>query len=638
LSDLNEHADKSIEGDTMTAADAKLRFIEASDFFAQGDWMQAEKALNRHLKMRPESWPGLCLKALIAAQTHREILAEQLWKQLLAADPSYVDGYCQLGLLCESGRRFSEAQAHFRKALQLDARYVKAHIGLGMVCQRQGWHSRAMQAYQNALLLEPDSVQAHFSMAVTYQEAGDFEQALVWFEKVLKLDPAHPSAASNLLYCQHFASQISADTRYAQATWFGKALESRVSTGTAWIAPAQPANLDNRLRIGLVSGDLRQHPVGYFLESAVRELSLLNLELIAFSNCADEDALTLRLKPSFQAWHVTDTWSDAALVAKIRQENIHVLIDLSGHTAGNRLAVFAARPAPVQVSWLGYFASTGLSRIDYVLADPLCVPAEEAHFFSEKIWHLPHTRFCFTPPLDAPAVAALPVLASATLTYGCFQDLSKIDDNLLKTWSRLLLAQPHARIRLQSVKLGHAEVFARFQARLGQLGVPLRQMVLLGPVRREDYLKAYAEIDLLLDTSPHPGGTTTAEALWMGVPTLTIGTPGMLGRQGASILTNAGLHDWVCADADEYVAKAIHWANPDNETRQALADLRAGLRAQVQASPLVNAALFAQHLHQALKGMWQQWCASPVVLPISKTPGSGLPCHQTDDAPGRTAP
>lgn len=586
---------------------AKIVFVEAAQFFSEGELVQAEKSLDRHLQMQPGSWPGLCLKALIAGRTHREALAEQLWTQLLGANPAHVDGHCQLGLLCDNQRRFAEAQMHFQHALQLEPRNITAHLGLGMVFQRQGMLERAKQFYQSAMVLDPSSAPAHFNMGMAWQEAGNIEQAITWFARVLTLDPLHPSAASNFLYCQHFMGHVTAEDRFAQAVRFGQDLESRIAAKPARDQLPEP---DRRLRIGFVSGDLREHPVGYFLENVLHEFGSLAFELIAFSNSAQQDGLTARIKPCFVAWHVVDTLSDAALAEKIRGEKVDILVDLAGHTAGNRLPVFAARAAPVQVAWLGYFATTGLSRMDYVLADAHCVPVGQEQHFTETVWRLPQTRLCFTPPADAPPVSALPSSSGHPFTYGCFQDLTKLDDGVLQAWSRILLARPQARIRLQSVKLGHTEVQAAFCKRLAQWGLPLDRVQLLGPVSRLDYLKAYAAVDIVLDTFPFPGGTTTVEALWMGVPTLTLSAPGMLGCQGTSLLTNAGLGEWGCHDIDDYVAKAIGWADAAPATRQALSDLRSALRNKVQACPLFDAPRFAQHFGNALREMWRIWCAS----------------------------
>ena len=293
----------------------------------------------------------------------------------------------------------------------------------------------------------------------------------------------------------------------------------------------------------------------------------------------------------------------------MKDEHIDILLDLSGHSAGNRLTLFAAKPAPIQVSWLGYFGTTGLPVMDYALADPQSVPESEAQWFTERVWRLPHTRLCFSPPLRAPDVSGLPVLAGRPFTFGCFQELTKINASVLDAWKRIMLASPHARLRVQSVRLGYPDVMAAFAQRLRDAGLSDAQFQLVGPAPRDNYLAAYADVDLVLDTFPYPGGTTTVEAMWMGVPTLTLATPGMLGRQGAALLVNAGLPDWICNNPEAYVAQAIAWASPEGERRQRLSDLRAQLRPQLMKSPLMDAQHFAVDLDQALRGMWRDWCA-----------------------------
>ena len=304
-----------------------------------------------------------------------------------------------------------------------------------------------------------------------------------------------------------------------------------------------------------------------------------------------------------------ESWSDEALLKCITDANIDILIDLSGHTAGHRLPVFAARAAPVQLSWLGYFGSTGVANIDHLLVGPQCVPDAEASFYTESIVRLPQSRFCWAPPLDAPGVSPLPAQAGQPFTLGCFQELAKINDVVLRTWLQILNATPDARLRLQSVRLGYTAVAAQWAQKLLALGFKSEQFQLRGPSTHAAYLAAYAEVDMVLDTFPYPGGLTTLEALWMGVPTLTLAAPGILGRQGASLMAAAGLQDWVCHSTDEYITKAIALAAPGVLPREQLRQIRAGLRQQVQASPLLDAAQFTTDLYSTLRALWNQHCA-----------------------------
>ena len=358
------------------------------------------------------------------------------------------------------------------------------------------------------------------------------------------------------------------------------------------------------LRIGLVSGDFRTHPVGFFLEGILANLNPARVELVAYSMSPQEDELTARLRPCFVAWNIIVGLSDEVAARKIHDDGIHILIDLTGHTASNRLPMFALKPAPVQVSWLGYFATTGLPAIDYLLADPVSVPETHRDHFTETVWYLPETRLCFTPPANRTGLelTPLPAVQNGYITFGCFQNLTKVNDAVLAAWGRIFFALPEARLRLQNSQMNCSTAREYLQQRLAQVGIMPKRVIMEGSVPREIYLAAYANVDIILDTFPYPGGTTTCEALWMGVPTLTLAGGTLLARQGASMLTCAGLEDWIASDEGDYVTRTLFHASDIHR----LAQLRSGLRQKVLASPLFNARRFALHLEDALQNMWQQ--------------------------------
>jgi predicted O-linked N-acetylglucosamine transferase (SPINDLY family) len=363
-----------------------------------------------------------------------------------------------------------------------------------------------------------------------------------------------------------------------------------------------------RLRIGLLSTDLRSHPVGYFLESVLSAIRADHrLECVAYASQLHNDAVSNRLKSlCLGGWHDVVNCSDAELAQRIHADGIDILLDLNGHTANNRLTVFAYRPAPVQVSWLGYFATTGLGAMDYLLADPLTLPPDLEPCFSEKIWRLPHTRLCFTPPELDLTVPPLPAIANGYITFGCFHSLSKINDAVLTLWANLMQAVPHSRLLLKARELDDIAARQSLISAFAVLGINPQRLDFEGQTPRADYLAAYGRIDILLDTFPYPGGTATVEALWMGVPVITMGGPSFLSRQGLGLLMNVGLPDWVATDANDYLARAVAHANaPDR-----LVVIRDGLRQRLLTSPLCDAPSFASDLSHALRGMWQRWCES----------------------------
>ncbi|RYF31314.1 MAG: hypothetical protein EOO23_02935, partial [Comamonadaceae bacterium] len=280
------------------------------------------------------------------------------------------------------------------------------------------------------------------------------------------------------------------------------------------------------------------------------------------------------------------------------------LVDLAGHTAHNRLPLFSWRPAPVQATWLGFFASTGVPEIDFVIADETGVPAAHTKNFSEAVRYLPDTRLCFTAPGSDSDIqpGPLPALANGHVTFGCFQNMTKLNDGVLALWGKVFSALPDAKLRLQSKQMGDAALRGEMRDRLARHGIDPSRVMLTGPSSRSVYLAAHQEVDVMLDSFPYGGGTTTCESLWMGVPTITLAGDTMLSRQGASLLTCAGLADWVAGSEENYVERVqAHCADLPR-----LAALRDGLRAQVLASPLFDAPRFAGHLQDLLQSLWQE--------------------------------
>ena len=324
------------------------------------------------------------------------------------------------------------------------------------------------------------------------------------------------------------------------------------------------------------------------------------IELFAYSNRRDEDATSRRLQDHFTVWRTIADHGDEDVANAIRDDRINILIDLSGHTSENRLPVFAWKPAPVQVTWLGYFATTGMAEMDYILADRAGVPHPDDRQFTEAVWYLPQTRLCFTPPDIAVPVNELPAKGKGFLSFGCFQNLLKINTDTVRLWAEVLCAIPSSRLVIQYPNPNAERAIQRLLGNFRQCGIAPDRIEFSEPMDREAYLMAYQAIDLILDTFPYPGGTTTCEALWMGVPTVTLAGATMIERQGASLLKAAGLPEFVAENERDFVAIAVSNAgNPE-----ALGRLRGSLRDHVLASPLFDAKSFA---HDFTNAMWEMW-------------------------------
>lgn len=592
---------------------------------------EAEASYRRALQIKPVYPEALSNLGAILRDTGRLADAEACYRQALQIKPDYADAYCNLGnTLHELGRldeaeaslrralqlkpdlnnayynlgitlqdmgRLDEAEASFRQALQVKPDYVEAHNNLGIILGDMGQLDKAEASFQRALEIKPDYAEAHSNLGKTHKELGWVGKAEASYRQALQVKSDNAVARSNLLFFLNYTSGNPPTLTFEEARQFGREASNKVTTRfSEWPCAAQP----ERLRIGLVSGDFKNHPVGYFLESILAHLDPASVELIAYQTDHKADELTARIKPFFSGWNSLFGLSDEAAARQIHSDGVHVLIDLSGHTGHNRLPVFAWKPAPVQVSWLGYFATTGVAEIDYLIADSWTLPESEEVYFTEKIWRLPETRLCFTPPEMDTEISPLPALANGYVTFGCFNHLAKINDEVVTLWSRILESVPNSRLFLKAKQFKEASVRQRTLERFARQGIDAGQLILEGPEPRAKYMAAYQRVDIALDPFPYPGGTTSVESLWMGVPVLTLAGQSFLSRQGVGILMNAGLPEWVADDPDDYLRRAASHA----KNLHGLATLRNGLRQQVMASPIMDARRFAVHLESALRGMW----------------------------------
>lgn len=566
---------------------------------AQERLLDAEVAYRKALQVNPNFPEVLNNLGLVLHAQRRLDEADGSLRKAIAIRPDYAEAFNSLGVTLKAQDQLRDAEDSFRKALSLRPAYVPACNNLGVILKEQDRLDEAEASFKRALEIDPDDASACNNLGIILSDQGRPADAIALFQRAVKADPDYTSAYTNLLFhINYFGGSILTEpNNYEQL--FSQALKRKVHSAFAsWLCQMR----SERLRVGFVSGDYKNHPVAYFLEAVLAHINPARLELIAYANHRNDDEITTRLRARFSTWRSITDLSDAAAAQLIHSDGLHFLIDLSGHTTGNRLPVFAWKPAPIQISWLGYFASTGVEQMDYVLATETEVPEDARHRFTESIWYLPETRLCFNAPdVDIP-IGTLPALRNRFITFGCFQTLAKITDEVLHVWADILKFLPQARLRFQHFQLYEPAVRESFIRRLEVHGFDPFRVTLHGGAARQVYLAAHNDVDFILDTFPYPGGTTTCEALWMGVPTLTLAGCTMPERQGASLLTAAGLSDWVAHTNEEYVHKAIAFANDLDK----LSNFRATLRQQVLISPLFDAPRFARHFEQAL---WQMWLA-----------------------------
>lgn len=365
---------------------------------------------------------------------------------------------------------------------------------------------------------------------------------------------------------------------------------------------------ERRLRIGYVSADFRMHSVGYFLSAIFLNHDAASVETFCYSGCTDEDEQTGFFRSHAAHWRSTTGLDDSEFAAQIRTDAIDILVDLSGHTYGHRLEVFARKPAPLQVTWLGYPDTTGLSAIDYRLTDPIVDPPGAADSASsERLFRLPDGFHCYTAPVAAPDVSRLPAERNGFVTFGSFNNLAKVNHQVLDAWAGVLKEVAGSHLILKSTRLLDPEMRRRVLRLLEHRGIASDRVRLIGKLpTAADHLAVYGEVDIALDTFPYNGATTTCEALWMGVPVVTLAGDRHAGRVGASMLSQVGLQDLVTERSQDYIATAARLA----ADLSALAVLRTGLRGRLAASPLCDGPRFTRQLEAAFRTMWREWCAA----------------------------
>ena len=528
-------------------------------------------------------------------------------RQAIVLNPTYPEAHSNLGIALADKGQLDEAIAALRQAIALAPNLAEAHNNLGNVLKDKGQLHEAIVAFRQAIALKPTYAEAHSNLGNALKDIGQPNEAIAAYRQAIALKPGYPEAHSNLVFVLHYhpgydAQAIASEHRH----WNRQHAEPLQQL----IQPhANDRNPGRRLRIGYVSPDFREHAVGRFLLPLLAHHDKSRFEVFAYAQVAAPDAMTQRLRSCTDGWRSMVGLSDTQAADMIRQDHIDILIDLAGHTSGNRLLVFARKPAPVQVTWLGYPDTTGLCTVDYRLTDALADPPGLTDALcTEQLIRLPRTAWCFGPPDTVPMP---PRTDPAPFTFGSFNHFAKVTDAMLRTWARLLQALPEARLLLKTRSLADATVQEQVRETLLAAGVAPDRVALCGWLGTyAEHLVSYAAVDIALDTFPYNGTTTTCEALWMGVPVITLAGQTHVSRVGASLLSHVGLPELVARDPDDYVRIALRLA----ADRARLADLRRNLRRRMEQSPLMDAPRFAADIEAAFRRMWRTWCAKAPVL------------------------
>ncbi len=515
--------------------------------------------------------------------------------------PDYAEAHSNLGSALSKLGRHEEAIAAFANAIRSAPGDGDGHYNLGNALRQAGRPHDAIASFRNAIRVAPGHYMAHYNLAGALMMLGDLESAVSAYDSAIAINPDNTDALSNRLVCLSEMDTADAGLQLRLARSYGDLVAAHAGEPFAQWGCDPDAG---KLSVGFVSADFRNHPVGYFIEGMLSHMDRDSFELTAYSNATEADDTTARLEGLFDRWRVIADRSDEDAARQVHADAPHILVDLTGHTRAGRLGVFARKAAPVQVTWLGYWSTTGVKQIDYKLGDRFVTPPGAEERFTETLWRLPRAVLCFTPPAEDIAVGPSPALTNGHVTFGCFNTFGKLGAPVIETWAEILRGVPDARLFIKAKALASASVQEQLIQQFADHGVASERLMLEGPSPRREYFEAYHRVDVALDPFPFPGGTTSAEALWMGVPVLTKRGTGLpLSGQGESVLHFSDMADWIATDREDYVARAIALAKDPSP----LAELRAGLRERVLASDFFNARQFAADFSEAMREMWQRY-------------------------------
>ena len=560
-----------------------------------GHLAAAEELLARAARATPGDPMLLNNWGIALAKLGRHGEARQRFEIAIERGPGYADAVVNLANLLADAGEYDIAEQHYREAIAIAPRSAEAHNNLGRLLLSRKRLPEAVASLEEALRASPGHASALNNLGNALREQGRLDEAFRRYREAQRARPDHPEAFSNMLLAMNCDPGLSAAEVFAAHREFSERFETPLGSGA--IAPSGP-RASGRLRIGYVSADFRAHAVAAFIEPLFACHDRSRFEVTAYSNTFAEDEVTSRIRGAVEHFAVIASLSDAEFAQRVRSDNIDVLVDLSGHSAGNRLLAFARRAAPVQATWLGYLNTTGLRAMDFRLtdnwADP---PGLTERWHTETLVRLPGSQWCYGPWPDSPPVAAAPCLARGHVTFGSTNNPAKLNPEVLAAWGRILGRVPASRLLVHAPD--DEELRARLLAVLAHAGVDAGRVSFFPRLPASEYLRRYADIDILLDPFPCAGGTTTLDAIWMGVTTISFAGERPFSRGGASILGNLGMPDCLADSSADYVELAVALASD----APALATRREALRESLMASTLMDAGAFVRSVETAFVQM-----------------------------------
>ncbi|MDB5904077.1 MAG: repeat-containing protein [Betaproteobacteria bacterium] len=568
-----------------------------------GDYARAEAECRALLVHAPDNADALHVLGVT-------LLAQRKWDAAVSAltraatlDSGSADVHYNLGNAYKGQGTPGRAVECFAKALEVNPSRVEAQVSAAGPLSELGRYAEAEAGLRDALAARPDLAEAHYNLALVLVSMQRFEEAMACYRAALGCNPAFLFARSNLLLLMN-AHSTDPDAIMNEHRAWGR--QHAAPLAGAHLPFSNTAEPSRRVRLAYLSSDLRDHPVGRFIEPVLAQHDHGAFEVWCYHADPIDDLVTTRLRSRVDRWINCANMDDEALANRIRADGIDVLVDLAGHTAGNRLLAVARHPAPVMATYLGYPTTSGIDAIGYRVTDVHVDPPGTNSYTVERAMRLPHSYYCYGGEDEVTGVTASPTSLNHRVTFGCFNACIKWSDASIELWARVLDAVTGSTLLLKAKGLDQAEVAERALQRFATHGVDTGRIELRGweptPAR---HLAIYREIDIALDTYPYNGATTTCEALWMGVPVVTLTGPTHASRMGASVLEAAGTPQWIARSPEQYVEICAALAR-DSDALQAA---RATLRARLHASPLMDAARFTADLECLYREMWRSWCS-----------------------------
>ncbi|MDB5808385.1 MAG: domain/SEC-C motif domain protein [Betaproteobacteria bacterium] len=516
-----------------------------------------------------------------------------------------ANAHAQLGSVLAATGDFDAAVASYRAAVDADPKFVEGWNTLGSLHKVLANYDEAESCCETGLRLQPGNAQLKHTLATVLFEQARLDAAITTIRESLATEPANPVAHSALLRMLCYSDRHDpAQVFHEHQAWAARHAQALEAAALPHDNNPDPAR---RLRVGFVSPYLQKHAVTFFLESVIEHHDRSQLDIFLYADVARPDDYSARLQSHGAHWRKSVDLDDAGLAKMIREDEIDILVDLSGHTNNNRLLAFARKPAPVQVSWLGFPSTTGLPAIDYRITDQYCdPPGMTEHLNTEKLARLPGIYMAWRAPEGMPAVTPLPSLTNGHITFGTFHSAFKITPTVAALWARILERVPQSRLHVLAVSGASAERHIR--ELFAAAGIGADRLKILPRLAFDDYLAAYGNVDIALDTFPYHGATTTCFSLWMGLPVVALAGTTHASRADVSMLTNVGLPQLVAQTGDDYVDIAVALA----QDAVRLADLRTNLRGMMQRSPNADGRTCARNLEQAFREMWVTWCEKSV--------------------------